>query len=426
LPHGHAHADVVSRRTRRALALVVATIAVATAAGMLVLWPGDVDTSGARALALISKVHPATVVTAEIRPCRGTAPSDDVDCRRVRARLRAGPDAGEIRTFDLSVGRPSPALHAGDEIVLSYQPNADDEFQYNYADRQRRTPLAILVVVFAAAVILLGRLRGLFALVGLAASIAVLLVFILPALLEGTSPVLVAIVGSTAIAYLALFLAHGFQTMTYVALLGTLVALALTIALASIFTELTQISGFASEDAVLVNLGRSGLDIQGLVLAGMVIGALGALDDMTVTQASAVAELRAANPTMTRRALTRAGLRIGRDHVASTVNTLALAYAGAALPLLILFVLASQSLGTVANTEIVATEIIRTLVGSIGLVAAVPVTTWLAARVAGPGRTRLTQPPEGDPREGDPREGDPREGERREDELPDIERDFWG
>jgi uncharacterized membrane protein len=206
--------------------------------------------------------------------------------------------------------------------------------------------------------------------------------------------VLVAIIGSTVIAYLALFLAHGFQTMTCVALLGTLVALALTIALATVFTELTQLSGFATEDALLVDLGRSGLDIQGLVLAGMVIGALGALDDMTVTQASAVAELRAANPTMTRRALTRAGLRIGRDHVASTVNTLALAYAGAALPLLILFVLASQSLGTVANSEIVATEIVRTLVGSIGLVAAVPVTTWLAARVAGPGRTRLTPPPE--------------------------------
>jgi uncharacterized membrane protein len=382
----HAHHDAVSRGTRGFLLWVVATIGVATAAGLVVLWPGDVDTSSARPLGLVSKVYPATVEEARILPCKGTLPSDDVDCRRVQARLLAGPDKGERRSLELTIGDPSPVLEKGDEIVLFYQPNADRDFQYTFADRQRRQPLVLLAVLFAAAVILLGRLRGFFALIGLAASIAVLLVFILPALLEGTSPVLVAVVGSSSIAYLALFLAHGFRTITLVALLGTLIALALTIALASIFTELTQLSGFASEDAVLVNVAKSGLDVRGLVLAGMVIGALGALDDMTVTQASAVGELRQADPSMTRRGLMRVGLRIGRDHVGSTVNTLALAYAGAALPLLILFVLTSQALGTVANSEVVATEIVRTLVGSIGLVAAVPVTTWLAALVAGPGR----------------------------------------
>jgi uncharacterized membrane protein len=382
----HDHDDVVSRATRRILVWIVVSIGVGTAAGIVALWPGDVDTRSARPLGLVREVYAAKVEESRIRPCKGTLPSDDVDCRRVQVRLLAGPDEGERRSLDLTIGDPSPDLEEGDEVVLFYQPNAAREFQYSFADRQRREPLVLLVILFAAAVILLGRLRGLFALIGLAASIAVLLVFILPALLEGTSPVLVAIVGSSAIAYLALFLAHGFRTMTLVALLGTLAALALTIALASIFTELTQLSGFTSEDAVLVNVAQSGLDIRGLVLAGMVIGALGALDDMTVTQASAVGELRAADASMTRRGLTRAGLRIGRDHVASTVNTLALAYAGAALPLLILFVLASQSLGTVANSEVIAIEIVRTLVGSIGLVAAVPVTTWLAALVAGPGR----------------------------------------
>jgi hypothetical protein len=153
----------------------------------------------------------------------------------------------------------------------------------------------------------------------------------------------------------------------------------------------------ASEESILLTIGSKGLDLQGLVLAGMVFGALGALDDVTVTQASAVWELRAADPTMSRFALYRAGLRIGRDHVASTVNTLALAYAGASLPLLILFVLSRQSLGTVANSEVISVELVRTLVGSIGLVAAVPLTTWLAARLA-PGptarRRRRTQPPE--------------------------------
>ena len=231
--------------------------------------------------------------------------------------------------------------------------------------------------------IALGRWRGVAALVGLGASIAVLVRFVLPALLEGTEPVLVAVVGSSAIAFLALYLAHGFRSMTTVALLGTLGALALTVALAWAFTEAARFSGFTSEEAFVVQLGtRGGVDLAGLVLAGMVLGALGALDDVTVTQASAVWELRTTNPRLTRRGLARAGMRIGSDHVASTVNTLALAYAGAALPLLILFVLSRQSLGTVANSEIIATEIVATLVGSIGLVAAVPLTTWLAVVIA--------------------------------------------
>jgi uncharacterized membrane protein len=129
-------------------------------------------------------------------------------------------------------------------------------------------------------------------------------------------------------------------------------------------------------------VGAAQIDLAGLLLGGVVIGALGAIDDMTVTQASAVWELRAANPRVSRPSLVRSGLRIGRDHVASTVNTLALAYAGASMPLLILFALSRQSLGVVANSEVIAAEIVRTLVGSIGLVAAVPITTWLAARVA--------------------------------------------
>jgi uncharacterized membrane protein len=135
------------------------------------------------------------------------------------------------------------------------------------------------------------------------------------------------------------------------------------------------------------------LNLSGLILAGIVIGSLGVIDDVTVTQASAVWELRAADPRMDRSGLFRAGLRIGRDHIASTVNTLVLAYAGASMPLLVLFVLAQQSLGTVANGEVVATEIVRSLVGSIGLVATVPVTTWLAsvAVPTGPESDRLDE-----------------------------------
>jgi uncharacterized membrane protein len=191
-------------------------------------------------------------------------------------------------------------------------------------------------------------------------------------------------VGSAAIAFLALYLAHGFTTMTTVALLGTLASLMLTAALAAIFVELAELTGFASEEAVVVQIGTASLELRGIILGGVVIGALGALDDMTVTQASAVWELRAVDPRIGRSSLIRSGLRIGRDHVASTVNTLALAYAGASLPVLLLLVLSRQSAGTVLSGEVIATEVIRTLVGSIGLVAAVPLTTWLAA-LAAPG-----------------------------------------
>jgi uncharacterized membrane protein len=192
----------------------------------------------------------------------------------------------------------------------------------------------------------------------------------------------VAIVAAGAISFLALYLAHGFTTMTTVALLGTLSALLLTAGLATVFVELAEFSGLASEESGFLAAAASAIDLRGLLLAGVVIGALGALDDMTVTQASAVWELRAANPSYTTTQLFQAALRIGRDHVASTVNTLVLAYAGASLPLLVLFVLSHQPLTSVANSEVVAIEIVRTLVGSIGLVASVPLTTWLASMAA--------------------------------------------
>jgi uncharacterized membrane protein len=241
-----------------------------------------------------------------------------------------------------------------------------------------------LALLFAIAVVLLGRLRGLAALVGLAGTLVLLLLFVLPAIIEGQSPTLVAATGASAIAFLALYLAHGFRPMTTVALLGTIASLLLTVLLASVFVHLASFSGFASEEAFIVNIGAAQIDLAGLILGGVIIGALGAIDDMTVTQASAVSELRTANPEMGKRELTRAGMRIGRDHVASTVNTLFLAYAGASLPLLLLFILTEKPLTDVANSEIVATEIVRTLVGSIGLVASVPITTWLAAHVLTP------------------------------------------
>jgi uncharacterized membrane protein len=189
------------------------------------------------------------------------------------------------------------------------------------------------------------------------------------------------LVGGGAIVLVALYLAHGFNPLTHVAAIGAFAALALTGILSWLVVSLAQFSGLASEEAFYLLL-IPDFDISGLLLAGIVLGTIGALDDVTVTQASAVWEVRSANDQLTGKQLFDAGLRVGRDHVASSVNTLLLAYAGAAMPLLILFTLSSQPLAAVASSEVVAVEIIRTLVGSIGLVASVPITTWMAARHA--------------------------------------------
>jgi len=231
------------------------------------------------------------------------------------------------------------------------------------------------------AVVVLGRWRGLRALLGLAISVLVLVVFVLPAILEGQSPLLVAVVGSAAIMLVALYLAHGLSLMTTTAVLGTLASLGLTALLARLFVSAAQLTGFSTEEASILQLSAEQVNIQGLILGGIVIGSLGVLDDVTVTQASAVAELRLANPRYGFIDLYRSALRIGRDHIASTVNTLVLAYAGASLPLLILFRQASRNVSDVLTGEVVAVEIVRTLVGSIGLVASVPITTALAAWV---------------------------------------------
>jgi uncharacterized membrane protein len=375
----HVHDARLERTAQRVVTIVAVVLALVTLGGVFALYARD-DPRELVDLGLVSEVYDAEVVATEQGPCEGTRARDAVNCDRVEFELTQGPDDGETTTIDFPESTTTPDLGVGDHVVLSYNPDADPGFQYQYSDRQRRPVLLWLAVLFAVAVIALGRLKGVAALAGLGASLVVIVLFMLPAMLDGASPVLVAVVGGSAIAYLALYLAHGFKSLTTVALLGTLASLGLAVVLASVFTELARISGFASEEAVLVSL-SSEIDLAGLVLAGMVVGALGALDDVTITQASAVAEVRAADPTMSRRRLASAGLRVGRDHVASTVNTLALAYAGAALPLLILFVLSAQSLGTVANSEVIAVEIIAALVGSIGLVAAVPLTTWLAVIV---------------------------------------------
>ena len=374
----HRYGRHVPTRTKRILVGLAVGFAVGTAIGIVLLRPTGEPRAGLQGLGFVSEVYSGRVIGVEDIPCQGQ-PEPGVMCRRVAFSIEEGPDSGGTAAQEFVQTPSTPDLAEGDRILLARDPQAPPGFQYRFVDRDRGWLLFGLAIAFALTVVALGRLRGLTALAGLAVSIGVLLWFVLPAILDGRNPLAVAVVGSAAIAFLALYLAHGFTTMTTVALLGTLGALALTAGLASAAVELAELSGFASEEAVVVQIGAARIDLAGIILGGVVIGALGAIDDMTVTQASAVWELRAANPRTSRRSLAAAGLRIGRDHVASTVNTLALAYAGASMPVLLLLVLSRQPFTSVVSGEVLATEILRTLVGSIGLVAAVPLTTWLAA-----------------------------------------------
>lgn len=361
--------------TRALPGILAGALALALLLGAFLLRPTGRERPDLGELGITSARYEAVVTEVIESPCTA---NPDLTCAAVSLRLTEGPDRGVEVTLTMVVADTAPSFTTGERIVLDRQDGADLEFRYSYADRQRRPVLLGLAIVFALVVVALGRMRGLAALFGLAASVAVLLQFVIPAILDGRSPMAVAVVGSGLIAYLALYAAHGFTRMTTVALLGTLASLALTAVLSALVVGAARFSGLTADEAFIITVAGH-FDLSGLILAGIVLGALGAIDDITVTQASTVWELHALRPDLGKAGLFRSGLKVGRDHVASTVNTLLLAYAGAAMPLLLFFVLAGQSIGTVVNSEIVAVEVVRTLVGSIGLVAAVPLTTWLAA-----------------------------------------------
>jgi uncharacterized membrane protein len=379
------------------LSAVASGLAVAVAIGVLALWPSGDPGPKVPALTSFDGVYTATTIGRTERPCTGADAS--TRCVSVTFRLLEGPDEGQTVSIELPAdGSRFDALQVDRRALLGHQP-AVEGFEYVFLDPDRRSSLLALAGIFAIGVVALGRWRGASALIGLFATLLVLFLFMVPAILDGRDPLLVSLVGSVVIAFAALYLSHGVGAQTTVALLGTLGGLLCAALLAVIFMNLAEITGLASEEGLFLTALGTNLDLRGLILGGMMVGALGAIDDITVTQASAIWELRAADPSRSRRSLLHSGLRIGRDHVASTVNTLVLAYAGASMPLLILFVLSDQSAGTVANGEIVATEIVRTLVGSIGLIASVPVTTWLAVdAVSRGGRHQATgsRAPRGD------------------------------
>lgn len=272
----------------------------------------------------------------------------------------------------------------GDRIIVNQFKKTDGSSQFFIGDFIRRSSLYFLAVVFFAAVIIVGKKRGLSSFIGLIISFFVLLKYIIPQIVAGADPVFIAVTGSFFIMITTLYLAHGLNKKTSAALIGTLFSLIITAGLALFFVNLAKLSGFGSEEAsFLTMMPTVKINLQGILLAGIIIGALGVLDDITVSQAACVFELNEANRNLTWGELYKKGINIGQDHIASLVNTLVLAYAGASLPLLLLFAISGgEPISVLLNREMIANEIVRTLVGSLGLVSAVPITTAIAASFA--------------------------------------------
>ena len=367
----------------RTFNLVTAALAVATLAGLVLLWPGEVDSQIAQGIAV--ETESATVERVEEGACAGFATQN---CQLATARIESGPETGKSVEIQLGGGGLDPDVDPGDDIRVAKAPEPPPGSEavagtgYTLYDFERRGPMLILAGLFVLAVLAFARWRGLLSLAGLAVSLVLVLVFVVPAILDGKEPLVVAVVGALAIALITIPLAHGWGPKSASALLGSAASLVLTALLALLFTNLTQLTGLSSEEAVFLQIGDADVSLQGLLLAGMVIGALGVLDDVTISQASTVLALRRANPELPGARLFRMALDVGRDHVSATVNTLVLAYVGAALPILLLFSAADLGVSEAANLEVVAKEIVATLVGSIGLIAAVPITTGLAALLA--------------------------------------------
>jgi uncharacterized membrane protein len=374
--HSHSHAEPppTDPSLVQALWTAVAVCALATVIALIALWPGG-STEYEDPMLLDAEPLAATVTVADVVPCSYDA---TVDCRLIGFELDGTPNGERWGSMEHSL---DSTLRVGDDIKVTAFVATDGQITYSFFDYQRGPAMFWLVGMFVAAVLALGRWRGLGALSGLAFSLVVIVVFTLPAVLNGSNAVAVALVTASLIAFAALFLAHGFELATAVALLSTFASLVITAVLASLFVGAAHLTGLTDDSSIMLAGLAGPIDPRGILLAGVVIGALGVLDDVTVTQVSVVWELKRVQPALGVRELVGPALRIGRDHISSTVNTLFLAYAGAALPLLLLFTEAGQDLTDVITREIVAIEVVRALIGSVGLVASVPITTWLAAVV---------------------------------------------
>lgn len=377
---GHHHGDQPvpeSRQMQRLALMVIVPLALLTLMGLALLWPfsGISDSGYAPA-----EQQGARVISVNSKPCADGIEQEPNGCGTATIELDKDAEIGKSLEVELPSGPGEPQISAGDQVwVISGE--ALGEETHTIVDHQRANYLWILCLAFVLALLAFGRWRGITALVGLAATFLMLLFFVVPAILAGESPILVAIVGTSAIALTVLYITHGFSLTTTIAVLGTLAALVLTGLLALLFVGVMHLSGITDDVAQSVYV-THGVNMQGLLIAAIMIGSLGVLDDVTVTQSATVAELAHANPESSFGELYGAASRIGRAHIGSVVNTIILAYAGSSLPLLVVIVADNSSFGSIASTQLIAQEIVRSGVATIGLIAAVPITTALATWAA--------------------------------------------
>jgi uncharacterized membrane protein len=367
-------------RIHRRLLVGVGLLLMATVVGLVLLWPSQAELP--EALTPPEALVRAEVV--EVRAVEGDADAITGESGRllqITVELLDGSQAGERQSLPPVASDGLPDLRAGDRINVE-RVTIDGDARYYVRDVRRLPALGVLVGLFVIAVLAIGRWHGVRSLLGLGLSLFLVVRFVVPAILAGTSPPLVAMVGAMAIMIVTLYLTHGFNEMTTSAVIGTASALALTIGLALLFIDRGHLTGFSSEEAIVARMAVQGLDLRGLVLAGLIIAALGVLDDVTISQASTVFVLHQTDRTLGWVALFGRAMKVGRDHIASVVNTLFLAYAGASLALLVLFSTGGLPVADIVNSEVLAEEIVKTVVGSLGLIAAVPLTTALATTVA--------------------------------------------
>jgi uncharacterized membrane protein len=416
--HSHGHTDdsdptpralAARKRANWLLAAVLIPLTLLTLAAMAMMWPSG-NKEDLKLASPYAAAPGVTFDTGKIQrvvlescnqgatPQQGAQPGAGQESAGQEGAAQQGSDCTFAFTEPDKGGNPvkvvinpdvakSHGVKVGDNIRYLNLSNAQGASAdqsapaYIFVDFVRTLPIILLAVLYAVVVIAVARWRGLRALIGLVGAYAVLVSFILPGLVEGKPPLLLALVGSAVIMIGVLYFAHGFSARTSTALLGTMFGLAITAFLAAWATDAANLTGVGSHDAATLANISDNISISGIILCGLIISGLGVLNDVTITQSSAVWELYELAPETSARQLFKSAMRIGRDHIASTVYTIAFAYAGAALPILIIVMLYNRPLGEALTSAELSEEVIRTLVGSVGLVLAIPVTTLIAVLV---------------------------------------------
>ncbi|MEA2449489.1 MAG: hypothetical protein QOG63_1421 [Thermoleophilaceae bacterium] len=376
-PASDGGANLLATRWGRLLCAAVGGLAVATVVGLLLLWPPSQH--GGTSEAFGGPTTAASVTAARDVRCPGPVAQR---CRRLTARLDEGADSGRTAQLDLGPVNLVSTYAPGDSIRVHAAPAAPGAAAgpaYQLAGPDRRGTLVWLIAGFALLVVLLARWRGLLALVGFAASLALVVKFLVPAMLAGSAPLLVAVVGALAVMFITVGLTYGVSVQSAAAVLGIAASLLFAGIAGAIAVDSAKLDGRSSELASYLEQSHGGLSLQGVVLAGVVLGALGVIADMAVTQASAVMALRRTDPRLDARRLFTRAFGVGRDHLVATTHTLVLVYVAATLPLLLVLQSASVGFTDAVNFEDVAGPIVATLIGAIALLLSVPLTTAVAA-----------------------------------------------